>query len=211
MAVEKAPVVEKAPAVNTAKLNTSIGQLAEYVQDLAKRTDSNPGGVLLAESYINELNNADKQQARWRRIYYNLRGYVLVASALITGLTAFNLHGSLAFGFRVATVTLSALVTVVAGLLELLQVNNRWRLYRQLRTTLESLGWQTAVQRNAAPGALLAKLGSGFIKAMNTFELHYTSQVAASADGGSGESSTDQSGESRAKKGKKTSTSGSPK
>jgi hypothetical protein len=210
MTVEKAPVVEQAPAVNKVKPNTSIGELGDYVQELAKRS-SDPGGVLLAESYVAELNNADKQQARWRRIYYNLRGYVLVASALITGLTAFDLHGSLAFGFRVATVTLSALVTVVTGLLELLQVNNRWRLYRQLRATLESLAWQIAAQGDGSPGALVAKLGNGFIKAMNTFELHYTSQVATFADAGGGEVSTDLSADSRTEKEKKTSTSGSPK
>lgn len=183
--------------VKNAKLSTSVGQLNKYLNSLAEK-DPDPGGVLLAESYAAELNNADKQQARWRRIYYDMRSFVIISSALITVLTAFNLHGTLAFAFRLTTLALSASVTIVTGLLELLQVNNRWRLYRQLRTTLESVGWRTAAQRDD-PTDSLAKLSDGLIKAMHNFERHYTSQVAATTDEG-GESGAPPTEDSKARR-----------
>jgi hypothetical protein len=169
------------PDVKSPKQVTSISQLSDYVQGLANGNAQS--GTVLTESYIAELRNADKQQARWRRIYYEWRGFVLVASAVITVLTAINLHGTLAFAFRATTLVLSALVTVFTGLLELLQVNNRWRIYRQLRSTLEGLGWQTAVDGATAPPAsaasALTNLGNGLMTAMRSFEAHYISQVAA--------------------------------
>ena len=161
---------------------TSINRLIDYVESLG--TDDSGGGKLLAESYVAELKNADKQQARWRRIYYEWRGFVIVASAAITALTAVNLHEGTTLTFRVLTLVLSALVTVCTGLLELLQVNNRWRLYRQLRSKLERMGWQAALQTNESPAAPLVSLGTGLINAMHGFEMHYMSEVAADSNGG---------------------------
>jgi hypothetical protein len=161
---------------------TSISRLIDYVESLGK--DDSAGGKLLAESYVAELKNADKQQARWRRIYYEWRGFVIVASAAITALTAVNLHEGATFTFRVLTLALSALVTICTGLLELLQVNNRWRLYRQLRSKLERMGWQAALQTNESPAAPLLSLGTGLINAMHSFEIHYMSQVATDSNGG---------------------------
>ena len=161
---------------------TSISRLIDYVESLGK--DDSGGGKLLAESYVAELKNADKQQARWRRIYYEWRGFVIVASAAITALTAVNLHEGATFTFRVLTLALSALVTICTGLLELLQVNHRWRLYRQLRSKLERMGWQAALQTNESPAAPLLSLGTGLINAMHSFEIHYMSQVATDSNGG---------------------------
>jgi len=162
---------------------TSISRLINYVEGLG---EGDSGGKLLAESYVAELKNADKQQARWRRIYYEWRGFVIVASAAITALTAVNLHEGTTFTFRVLTLVLSALVTICTGLLELLQVNHRWRLYRQLRSKLERMGWQAAQQANEAP-APLVKLGTGLINAMHSFEMRYMSEVAADSNGGNEE------------------------
>jgi hypothetical protein len=162
---------------------TSISRLIDYIEGLGK--DDSGGGKLLAESYVAELKNADKQQARWRRIYYEWRGFVIVASAAITALTAINLHGGTAFTFRVLTLVLSALVTVCTGLLELLQVNHRWRLYRQLRSKLERMGWRSALQTNESPAAPLVSLGTGLISVMHDFEMHYMSEVAADGNGDS--------------------------
>ena len=167
---------------------TSIGRLIDYVEGLGK--DDSGGGKLLAESYAAELKNADKQQARWRRIYYEWRGFVIVASAVITALTAVNLHGGTAFAFRVLTLVLSALVTICTGLLELLQVNHRWRLYRQLRSKLEGMGWRAALQNNESPAAPLVSLGTGLINAMHDFEMRYMSEVAADSNGGDEEPKT---------------------
>jgi hypothetical protein len=161
---------------------TSISRLIDYVESLGR--DGSGGGKLLAESYVAELKNADKQQARWQRIYYEWRGFVIVASAVITALTAVNLHEGTTFTFRVLTLVLSALVTICTGLLELLQVNHRWRLYRQLRSKLERMGWQAALQTNESPAAPLVSLGTGLINAMRSFELHYMSEVAADSNGG---------------------------
>jgi hypothetical protein len=158
----------------------SIRQLSDYVQRLANHGKAEPGNVL-AESYVAELNNADKQQGRWRQNYYVSRGFVILASAIITALTGFNLHGEAAFALRLTILVLSASVTVITGLLELLQVNHRWRLYRQLRSRLETLGWQTAMQ-GGEPAKALANLGTGLISAMHEFETHYMSQVAASSE-----------------------------
>lgn len=167
---------------NHSKQATSISRLIDYVERLAK--DDSGAGRLLAESYVAELRNADKQQARWRRIYYEWRSFVIVASAAITALTAVNLHGGAAFTFRLLTLVLSALVTVCTGLLELLQVNHRWRLYRQLRSKLEKLGWRTALQTNNTPAESLAGLGTTLISTMHEFELRYMSEVAADSNGG---------------------------
>jgi hypothetical protein len=163
------------------KSATSINQLIDYVNGLA--SGDNGSKALLASSYAAELRNADKQQGRWRRIYYEWRGFVIVASATITVLTAINLHGGAAFTVRAVTLGLSALVTVCTSLLELLQVNHRWRLYRQLRTSLAKLGWRTAVDGEAASPASLTDLGNGFIAAMRDFERHYISEVAADSNG----------------------------
>jgi hypothetical protein len=108
---------------------------------------------------------------------------VIVASAAITALSALNLHGGTAYAFRLLTLVLSALVTVCTGLLELLQVNHRWRLYRQLRSKLTTLGWQTALHASEPPAAPLAAIGTGLISAMGNFEAHYMSEVAADSDG----------------------------
>lgn len=160
---------------------TSTNQLVAYVNGLASGDDGSK--ALLASSYAAELRNADKQQGRWRRIYYKSRGFVIVASAAITVLTAVNLHGGAAFTVRAVTLGLSALVTVCTGLLELLQVNHRWRLYRQLRSSLQKLGWRTALNGEAAPTASLTDLGNGFIAVMRDFETRYISEVAADSDG----------------------------
>ena len=154
--------------------STSITQLSDYAQRLAA-SGTDPGPVITG-SYIAELKNAEKQQGRWRRIYYQWRGFVIVASAAITALTALNLHGGAAFALRVLTLILSTLVTVFTGLLELLQVNHRWSLYRQLRGTLENLGWQTATKDGGQAASLVA-LGNGLISAMRDFERGYLSQI----------------------------------
>src|SRR5258708_6193292 len=87
--------------------STSITRLSDYAQRLAA-SETDPGPVI-TESYIAELKNADKQQGRWRRIYYQWRGFVIVASAAITALTALNLHGGAAFALRLLTLILSTL------------------------------------------------------------------------------------------------------
>lgn len=181
------------------KQGTSIKELSDYARSLVG-DDAHPSANLITESYIAELRNADKQQGRWRRIYYQCRGFVLVASAAITVFTAINLHGSLVFVFRLTTLVLSALVTVVTGLLELFQVNNRWRIYRQLRTTLGELGWQSGIHGAAASSASsLTNLGNGLIRAMRVFEAHYISQVAIADSGGAEEAKTTEEAKTRAR------------
>jgi hypothetical protein len=161
------------PRVNPTR---SIDHLNAYVKRLAKGEHSS--GAIVAESYIAELENADKQQRRWRQVYYNMRGLVITASALITVFTALNLHGGAAFALRVLTLVLSATVTIVTAMLELFQVNHRWRLYRQLRNKLENIAWQTAARGGDKADPMLAELGHDFIKAMSSFERGYISQVA---------------------------------
>jgi hypothetical protein len=149
--------------------STSIIHLSKYAQSLTGSGIA-PGPII-----------ADKQQNRWRGIYYQSRSFVIVASAIITALTALNIHGSPALSVRVITLVLSTFVTVLTGLLELLQVNHRWRLYRQLRGTLEHLGWKTAAS-GGGQEASLAALGDGLMKAMRDFETGYMSQVAGAGD-----------------------------
>ena len=138
---------------------------------------------MIANSYVAELRHADKQQSRWRTIYYQYRGFVIAASAVITILTGLNLQGNTSFPIRVITVVLGGLITVVSGLLELLQVSNRWRLYRVLRARLEAITWRTAA-RESEPSAnsALATVGEQFVAAMRDFERHYVSQVTATTD-----------------------------
>jgi hypothetical protein len=166
--------------VKRANNATTVKELIAYVNGLASDKDGSKDGskALLANSYAAELKNADKQQSRWRQIYYESRGFVIVASAVITVLAALNLHGGAAFAIRGVTLGLSALVTVLTGLLELLQVNHRWRLYRQLRSTLENVGWRTAMDGGATPAESLTDLGNGLVAAMRDFETRYISEVA---------------------------------
>jgi hypothetical protein len=89
------------------------------------------------------------------------------------------------FVIRVTTVILSGMITVASGLLELLQVNNRWRLYRILRARLEAITWRTATQdAESSAASALTTLGQQFLAAMQDFERHYVSQVATTTGEG---------------------------
>jgi len=165
------------------KRSTSIEKIAEYVHQLANGDAA--AGRMIASSYVAELRHADRQQARWQKIFYEYRGFVIAASAVITILTGLNLQGNTSFLIRVTTVILSGMITVASGLLELLQVNNRWRLYRILRARLEAITWRTATQDPESPAAAaLTTLGQQFLAAMQDFERHYVSQVATASEEG---------------------------
>lgn len=188
MANDGSTTTKDNPARNL-KRPTSIQKIAKYVHQLA---DGDPAaGHMIADSYIAELQHADRQQARWQKIFYEYRGFVIAASAVITILTGLNLQGSTSFVIRVTTVILSGLITVVSGLLELLQVNNRWRLYRILRARLEAITWRTAAQ-DPEPSATsaLTTLGQQFLAAMQDFEHHYVAEVATTTDEGDGQPKT---------------------
>ena len=153
------------------KKTNSIDDIAVYVRQLAKGGDA--AAHMIANSYVAELQHADKQQSRWRTIYYQYRGFVIAASAVITILTGLNLQGNTSFTIRVTTVVLGGLITVASGLLELLQVNNRWRLYRVLRARLEAITWRIAAQKpEPLASSALATVGQQFVTAMQDFE-HY--------------------------------------
>jgi Protein of unknown function (DUF4231) len=173
------------------KRPTSIDKIAKYVHQLADGDDKAAAGHMIASSYIAELRHADRQQARWQKIFYEYRGFVIAASAVITILTGLNLQGNTSFVIRVTTVILSGMITVASGLLELLQVSNRWRLYRILRARLEAITWRTAAHDPEPPAAsALTTLGQQFVAAMQDFERHYVSQVTATTDEGDGEPRT---------------------
>jgi hypothetical protein len=174
------------------KRPTSIDKIAKYVHQLADGDDKAAAGHMIASSYIAELRHADRQQARWQKIFYEYRGFVIAASAVITILTGLNLQGNTSFVIRVTTVILSGMITVASGLLELLQVNNRWRLYRVLRAKLEAITWRTAAQDPEPPAAAsaLTTLGQQFLAAMQDFERHYVSQVTTATDEGDGKPAT---------------------
>jgi len=172
-------------SVRKAKKRTSIDDIAKYAHHLAERDGDTAAGHMIANSYVAELRHADRQQARWRRIYYEYRGFVIAASAVITILTGLNLQGSTSFPIRVITVVLGGLITVASGLLELLQVNNRWRLYRILRARLETITWRTAAQdQEPSATSALTILGQQLLAAMQDFEHHYVAQVASTTDAG---------------------------
>ena len=178
------------PARN-AKRPTSLDKIAKYVHQLADGDDKAAAGHMIASSYVAELRHADRQQARWQKIFYEYRGFVIAASAVITILTGLNLQGNTSFVIRVTTVILSGMITVASGLLELLQVNNRWRLYRILRAKLEAITWRTAAQDPEPPAAsTLATIGQQFLAAMQDFERHYVSQVATTTEEGNGKPET---------------------
>jgi Protein of unknown function (DUF4231) len=174
----------KGNSARNKKRPTSIDKIATYVHELA---DGDAAGQMIASSYVAELRHADRQQARWKKIFYECRGFVIIASAVITILTGLNLQGNTSFAIRITTVILSGMIAVASGLLELLQVNNRWRLYRILRARLEAITWRTAARHPepSAPSALTT-LGQQFLTAMKDFERHYVSQVAATTDEGDG-------------------------
>ena len=181
----------KSDSARNAKRPTSIDKIAKYVHQLADGDDKAAAGHMIASSYVAELRHADRQQARWQKIFYEYRGFVIAASAVITILTGLNLQGNTSFVIRVTTVILSGMITVASGLLELLQVNNRWRLYRILRAKLEAITWRTAAQDSEPPAAsALATLGQQFLAAMQDFERHYVSQVAATTEEGDGKPET---------------------
>lgn len=183
------PAAAKGNSVLNVKRTTSIDKIAEYVHRLADGDAA--AGRMIASSYIAELRHADRQQARWQKIFYEYRGFVIAASAVITILTGLNLQGNTSFAIRVTTVILSGLITVASGLLELLQVNNRWRLYRILRARLEAITWRTAAH-DPEPSATsaLTTLGQQFLAAMQDFERHYVAEVATTTDEGDGQPKT---------------------
>lgn len=172
--------------------SASINELGDYVMRLSKG-DAESGAVV-AECYAAELKDAHKKQLHWRRLNYWSSGLVIVASAIITALTGINLHGEAAFALRLSILMLSALVTILTGLIELVQVNHRWRIYRQLDNRLETLGWQTATRGDAEAASALSHLGTGLISAMREFNRHYMSEVAG-ADQGKAENGIDEVGE----------------
>lgn len=101
------------PARN-AKRPTSLDKIAKYVHQLADGDDKAAAGHMIASSYVAELRHADRQQARWQKIFYEYRGFVIAASAVITILTGLNLQGNTSFVIRVTTVILSGMITVAS-------------------------------------------------------------------------------------------------
>lgn len=177
------PTIPSGNSARNVKRPTSIDKIAKYVHRLADGDAA--AGRMIASSYVAELRHADRQQARWQKIFYEYRGFVIAASAVITILTGLNLQGNTSFVIRVITVILSGMITVASGLLELLQVNNRWRLYRILRAQLEAIIWRTAAQDpEPSAASALTTLGQQFLAAMQNFERHYVSQVATTTGEG---------------------------
>src|SRR5712691_4591504 len=74
----------KGNSARNVKKNTSIDNITKYVHQLAQGDGDAAAGHMIASSYGAELRHADRQQARWRKIYYEYRGFVIVASAVIT-------------------------------------------------------------------------------------------------------------------------------
>jgi hypothetical protein len=107
------------------------------------------------------------------------RGTVIIVAAAVTALASASagISGTAGLVIKIATAALSFVVAATTGVLELLQVNSRWALYRVLRNKLWRAAWQLTTDDTGSASEKFEVLNKKLGKALDDFERQYLMQV----------------------------------